>query len=311
MNGDWFWWGGRVGQNSTADLYRQLYDRLVNYHKLNNLVWVWNVDRPSTPVRKFSNFYPGNDYLDILSLDVYGADFNQAYYDSLVALSHGKPLLFGEVGNPPTLDILKSQPKWTSWVIWSGFVRNTSRKQFREFTQSDRMLYLEDPEYWQVSSAYRKACGLQPLPLKDIYNAGYAGEWVLNEEKSDFGNNSANVPFKMIIERQGEQLIVNEFTKVEWADDRITHQEILLDGTPVITREFNVPRTSISTFYPDDKSFTVSSSSKTERGGQVREIKRTEKWRLSDEGKTLTIEENSTGFRSEDVKSILVYERKQ
>src|SRR5512133_3895304 len=200
MNGDWFWWGGRVGENSTADLYRQLYDRLVNYHKLNNLVWVWNVDRPSTPVRKFSNFYPGNDYLDILSLDVYGADFNQAYYDSLVALSHGKPLLFGEVGNPPTLDILKSQPKWTSWVIWSGFVRNTSSKQFREFTQSDRMLYMEDAAYWQVSSAYRKACGLQALPLKDVYNAGYSGEWVLNEEKSDFGSNgSANVPYNMVI----------------------------------------------------------------------------------------------------------------
>jgi hypothetical protein len=289
-----------------------LYDRLVNYHKLNNLVWVWNVDRPSTPVRKFSNFYPGNDYLDILSLDVYGADFNQAYYDSLVALSHGKPLLFGEVGNPPSLDILKSQPKWTSWVIWSGFVRNTSSKQFREFTQSDRMLYMEDPAYWQVSSVYRKACGLQPLPLKDVYNAGYSGEWVLNEEKSDFGSNgSANVPYKMVIERQGEQIIVNEFTKVEWADDRITHQEILLDGTPVITREFKVPRTSISTFYPADKSFTVSSSSKSERGGQVREIKSTEKWSLSDEGKTLTIEENSTGFRGEDVRSVVVYERSE
>src|SRR5580698_7747205 len=49
MNGDWFWWGGRTGQYSTIALYRQIYDRLVNFHHLNNLVWVWSMDRPSRP----------------------------------------------------------------------------------------------------------------------------------------------------------------------------------------------------------------------------------------------------------------------
>src|ERR1022692_4918303 len=34
MNGDWFWWGGRLGENGTKVLYRQLFDWLVNYHKL-------------------------------------------------------------------------------------------------------------------------------------------------------------------------------------------------------------------------------------------------------------------------------------
>lgn len=79
MNGDWFWWGGLVGQYSTIDIYKQLYDWLVDYHKLNNLVWVWK-DRPSMPIRKFSNFYPENKYFDILSLDVYGSDFNQVLF---------------------------------------------------------------------------------------------------------------------------------------------------------------------------------------------------------------------------------------
>ncbi|MEJ2053582.1 MAG: glycosyl hydrolase [Calditrichaceae bacterium] len=46
MNGDWFWWGNRTGEYSTKALYRQLFDRFVNYHKLNNLIWVWSVDRP-------------------------------------------------------------------------------------------------------------------------------------------------------------------------------------------------------------------------------------------------------------------------
>ena len=31
-------------ESGSAALYRQLYDRLVNHHKLRNLVWVWNAD---------------------------------------------------------------------------------------------------------------------------------------------------------------------------------------------------------------------------------------------------------------------------
>jgi len=42
VNGDWFWWGGRKGKDGSAALYRQLYDRFVNRHHLDNLVWVWN-----------------------------------------------------------------------------------------------------------------------------------------------------------------------------------------------------------------------------------------------------------------------------
>jgi mannan endo-1,4-beta-mannosidase len=109
MNGDWFWWGNRTGQYSTIALYKQLFDRLVNHHHLNNLVWVWSMDRPSTPGREHE-FLPGADFVDVLALDVYGNDFAQSYYDSLVALSQGKPIALAEVGNPPTPEILSSSP---------------------------------------------------------------------------------------------------------------------------------------------------------------------------------------------------------
>jgi len=46
MNGNWFWWGGRPGKDGSAALYRQIYDRFVNVHHLDNLVWVWNVNAP-------------------------------------------------------------------------------------------------------------------------------------------------------------------------------------------------------------------------------------------------------------------------
>src|ERR1039457_773583 len=100
MNGNWFWWGGRTGEYSTIALYRQMFDRLVNYHHLNNLIWVWSMDRPSQPGREHAKYFPGIQYVDVLALDVYGNDFSQAYYDSLVSLSQGKPLALAEVGNP-------------------------------------------------------------------------------------------------------------------------------------------------------------------------------------------------------------------
>ena len=42
-SGGWFWWGAS-GAEPYKKLYIHLYDRLTNYHKLNNIIWVWNGD---------------------------------------------------------------------------------------------------------------------------------------------------------------------------------------------------------------------------------------------------------------------------
>jgi mannan endo-1,4-beta-mannosidase len=311
MNGDWFWWGGRVGENSTIDLYCQLYDRLVNYHKLNNLVWVWNVDRPSTPIRIFSNFYPGNKYLDILSLDVYGSDFNQAYYDTLMGLSKGKPILFGEVGNPPSLDILEKQPNWTSWVIWAGFVRNTSQKEHQALVNSPRILSQEDTAYWEVMAPYRKACGLPLLPLKDKYPVDFSGQWYLNEEKSEFGSNgSGNAAYKMIALQDEDLLRVKRFSIVEWDDDRIVNEEIWLDGSISASEYMNSPRISQAVLDSKSNLLKINSTTKFNRGDRSFEMKSDEEWSLLEDSNSLKIIQTSSNLRGGDNKVVLVYEKK-
>lgn len=40
-----------------------MYDRLTNFHGINNIVWVWNSIA--------ADWYPGDDIVDILSADVY------------------------------------------------------------------------------------------------------------------------------------------------------------------------------------------------------------------------------------------------
>jgi len=74
MNGDWFWWGGRFeGQYTTAALYRQIFDRLVNHHQLKNLIWLWSMDRvDNKPKQEHAKYFPGIEYVDVLGLDVYG-----------------------------------------------------------------------------------------------------------------------------------------------------------------------------------------------------------------------------------------------
>ena len=310
MNGDWFWWGGRVGEYSTADLYRQMFDRYVNYHKLDNLIWVWSVDRPSTPIRKFSNFYPGNEFLDILSLDVYGSDFNQDYYDSLMALSEGKPVVLGEVGNPPSLEILDAQPNWALWVIWAGMVRNLSKKQHLELVNDPRILSQEDPAYWETTAAYRRACGMDVLPRKNKYPADFTGVWLFNEEESTLGNaGTGRVSYKMEVTQDDEMLFVKKYDIVEWGDDRISNEEIDLDGKEMKSTSFNAPRISAVSWDKETGTMKISTTMTFNRGGNSMEMNSSEEWTLKEEGKVLSIRQQSTGFRGDEIITNIIYEK--
>ena len=166
MNGDWFWWGGRRGERGSTVLYRQLFDRLENHHQLNNLVWVWNVDRPSTPERQFADFFPGRNYFDVASLDVYHGDFSPFYYRDLLKLAGGKPVALAEVGPPPTLDVLEKQPRWTWWMLWAEMIdtKPAVAEAMRTLVNNPRSLSLDDPEYVKGIAPIRAASGLAPLP---------------------------------------------------------------------------------------------------------------------------------------------------
>lgn len=304
MNGSWFWWGGRLGKFSTQTLYRQIFNRLVKYHKLNNLIWMWSVDRPNKPEMQFSNYYPGNEYLDILALDVYGSDFNQAYYDSLLALSKGKPLVLGEVGNPPSLDILTKQPKWGYYVIWSGMVRNTLKKQHQTLVNDPRILSLEDPAYREAMLPFRTACGLSPLQDNNK-QTDFSGEWVFNEDKSILDNfGSGNLPAKLEIARTDNSLAIKKTFIYEDADDRIT-EEVLIPGKENKSGTGNFPL--ITTLSGTEKGDTLIIESKgtITRGNQTVEIVTNEKWTLQEQGKALSITQSSNSFRGKRVITLL------
>lgn len=118
MNGFWFWWCGRTGEDGYAALWRMLFDRLVNFHKLNNLIWVWNANEEKEGVGAYENFYPGHDVVDVLATDVYSGRYDEANYKHLLKLAGKKPIALGEIGNFPTPAMLDSQPRWVWFMSW-------------------------------------------------------------------------------------------------------------------------------------------------------------------------------------------------
>ena len=124
MNGEWFWWGNRQGENGFKKLWKMMYDRYVNYHKLDNLIWVWNANGPrNTPDNAYAYelFYPGDEYVDVLATDIYNNDWKQSHHDELITLGKGKLIALGEIGNVPTPEVLEKQNKFAWFMIWTTF----------------------------------------------------------------------------------------------------------------------------------------------------------------------------------------------
>jgi mannan endo-1,4-beta-mannosidase len=126
MNGVWFWWGNKKGENGIARLWKMMYDRYTNYHKLNNLLWVWGAngirDLPGDQAYAYKDFYPGPDYVDVLGADIYHFDYEQRDYDELLELAEGKIIALTETGELPNLQVLEAQPKWAWFLVWSNFI---------------------------------------------------------------------------------------------------------------------------------------------------------------------------------------------
>jgi mannobiose 2-epimerase len=133
LNGVWFWWGNRKGENGSAKLYKMMFDRFVNYHRLNNLIWVWNTNTPRQLINDeafaYEDYFPGLDCVDVLAADVYHKDYRQSHHDELVTLGKGKLIALGEVGEVPSPEILAKQPMWTWFMIWSNFVNSHNTPQ--------------------------------------------------------------------------------------------------------------------------------------------------------------------------------------
>jgi mannan endo-1,4-beta-mannosidase len=125
-SGAWFWWGAK-GATVCKKLFNILYNRLTNYHGLNNLIWVWS--SPETA------WYPGNDSIDIVGYDSYPGNYDydpqSSSYDRLYSLTGGNKLIAmsenGPIPDPD--DCFANDAPWAYFMSWSDLVTSENTNQ--------------------------------------------------------------------------------------------------------------------------------------------------------------------------------------
>jgi mannan endo-1,4-beta-mannosidase len=134
-SGGWFWWGSQ-GPEPYKQLWRIMYERLTNYHKLHNLIWVWNGEQP--------DWYPGDDVVDIVGIDYYGDkhDYSPRADEFRAAQTYPdtyKMVALTETGVIPDPDaLLRTGAKWLWYMTWCSecVLKRDNRSYSEEYTES-------------------------------------------------------------------------------------------------------------------------------------------------------------------------------
>lgn len=130
--GDWFWWSSK-GSEPLKKLWREMYYRFTEIHKLNNLIWVFNSPRAED--------YPGDDVVDVISRDMYPPEHihtsQKEMYDELVKITNQpKIVLIGETGTLPDVEkIVEEKVGWASFMTWSKGFCTSEKFTTKEFLQ--------------------------------------------------------------------------------------------------------------------------------------------------------------------------------
>ena len=136
-SGGWFWWGAS-GADDYIWLWKLLYNRMTGYHKLNNLIWVWNAQNAA--------WYPGDEYVDIVGEDIYADSFNYtaqtAKFLEVTGYSAGKKLTaLTENGVMMDPDMcIRDNTVWLWFNVWNGdFLFDAAYKPNEKYTSVEMM----------------------------------------------------------------------------------------------------------------------------------------------------------------------------
>ncbi len=126
----WFWWG-----YDGAEVYKNIWIYMFNYFKnkgVNNLIWVW------TTQTNDDDFYPGDDYVDIIGRDVYGEDSGTSIAEEFNVIQEtysNKMITLSECGTVAEIsDQWTSCARWSFFMPWYDYERtvNTSGSEFEK-----------------------------------------------------------------------------------------------------------------------------------------------------------------------------------
>lgn len=116
--GGWFWWGAH-GPEAFKSLWRLTYDRLTNVHGLDNLIWEFT---SSAAEGEHLEWYPGDDVVDIVGLDIYtdpSSSMSGQWYDVLDHYNGRKLIALSESGTLPNAELMETYDiEWSYFSLW-------------------------------------------------------------------------------------------------------------------------------------------------------------------------------------------------
>jgi len=151
MNQGVFWWGGRPGPEGTRKLYQLTHDYLTKTKKLDNLIWVWDIQDFKTLAQDAVDYNPGEGYWDVAALDIYDdkTGFSQQKYDIMVKAGGKKPIAIGECQVFPTSEMMGKQQKWTFFMGWSELVfSHNTPVQLNALMKAKNIISLDEMNGW-------------------------------------------------------------------------------------------------------------------------------------------------------------------
>jgi len=172
-SGGWFWWGTASAQ-CYVQLYRLVFDRMVNVNKNKNLLWVWNIN--TDPAKGYDYnalngaWYPGDEYVDIVAVDIYDALISHYsagdYWNKIIdEVGTNKMIALSENGAIPDIDsVAEDKSYWSYWMTWSqtwsgNFLDKTTNEMWTRNLDDDRIIALDDMPGWDKVVADTSTAG--------------------------------------------------------------------------------------------------------------------------------------------------------
>lgn len=223
-NTSWFWWG-REGSKAYKELWKFTYDYLTNVKGCHNLIWEWNSYDFSTS----ANWYPGDQYVDIMGYDKYNCNGGQShnvssiadtFYNIMDRFNSAKMVAMFECDSIPTLaNIEGDQAGWLYYMPWydggeesTNFVSNPNINDpadLKELYNSEMCITLDElPDFGTIE--------IDPNATNPVENTEPTEP---EEGHASIAFDSKNNIYQIDLPESGDVVCL----KIELADDAINY----------------------------------------------------------------------------------------
>lgn len=147
----WFWWG-----LDGADAYRALWQTMFEFFKskgVTNLIWVWNTQMNDV------DYYPGDEYVDIIACDIYNAisvSKVSTVWESATAQFPHRMVSLCELGRMCDMSVqLDNSITWSYFMPWYDNSNDLSEGFVHQYATID---------WWRAAFEDRRVLSREDMP---------------------------------------------------------------------------------------------------------------------------------------------------